>query len=230
VDASAAVGIVGVLAVIVGVVVAVVASRREQARNRTQVAAVAEAVAGATPAFAPSSDDAQPSTRRRTPSTGPNDVATPSWRSDDTEDRLLEGVSARVATRFKVLQIHYQRALEQSTTYFYASLIAGLVGFALLLAGAVLALADMTPTGTVTGLGGAIATAAAALIFGQANCAKADAQSNLAAIALSIEEDQKYLLALLCVARIEDATVRDATNAALARELIGADATSSTTG
>jgi hypothetical protein len=209
-----------VVAVIAGVV-AFVAARREQSRNEIQVARIATVLEEATSAPVPPAEgdtSAAPSRRR-----GSTESPALSGIDSRSEQQLLAGVAARVTARFKVQQIHYERALQQSTTYFYSSLVVGFIGFALLAAGVALALAGMTSAGTVTGLGGVIANAAGAMVFNQANRAKQDAQANLVAVARSTEIDQANLLAFLCTSRIYDQSVRDTTNAALARKLIGAE-------
>ncbi|WP_425436315.1 TRADD-N-associated membrane domain-containing protein [Mycobacterium terramassiliense] len=142
-------------------------------------------------------------------------------RSSTTPDqRLLDAVAGRASTRFKIQEAHYANALRQSTTYFYVSLLVGLVGFALLMAGVALALADSVQVGTVTSLGGLLTDGAAALIFNQANRAKSDAQSNLKTIAHAAERDESNLMAFILASRIDDDGIRDATHADLARQLI----------
>ena len=145
------------------------------------------------------------------------------WATDDAPDQsLMRGVAERTAARFEIQQTHYANALRQSTTYFYFSLGVGLVGFALLAVGVGIAMADRLEVGTVTAFGGVLAEAAAALVFNQANRAKSDAQANLAAIALAAERDENNLMAYIYASRIQDLAMRDATHAALAREMAGA--------
>jgi len=145
------------------------------------------------------------------------------WTTDDAPDQsLMRGVAERTAARFEIQQTHYANALRQSTTYFYFSLGVGLVGFALLAVGVGIAMADRLEVGTVTAIGGVLAEAAAALVFNQANRAKSDAQANLAAIARAAERDENNLMAYIYASRIQDLAMRDATHAALAREMAGA--------
>jgi hypothetical protein len=214
------IALAAVAAVIVGVA-AFVAARHEQSRNKLQVTQMTAALAdvASAPLLPMDSDTTAAPSRRR----GSTESLAPSELDPRSEQQLLAGVAARVAARFKVQQIHYERALQQSTTYFYSSLVVGFIGFVLLAAGVGVAFAGMTSAGTVTALGGVVANAAGAMVFNQANRAKQDAQANLVAIARSTEADQATLLAFLCMSRICDQAVRDTTNAALARKLIGAE-------
>jgi TRADD-N domain-containing protein len=216
---SVAIAIAALAIVAIAGVVAVVAARREQSRNEIQVTRMAEVLSEAAAAPVPpvEADPAAAPSRRR------GSAESPSGFDSRTEQQLLDGVAARVAARFKVQQMHYERALQQSTTYFYSSLVVGFIGFALLAAGVALALTGMASAGTVTALGGVVANAAGAMVFNQANRAKQDAQANLVAVARSTEIDEANLLAFVCTGRIADQAVRDTTNAALARKLIGAD-------
>lgn len=219
--ASVLIAVAALTVAAVAGIVALVAARHERSGNEIQVAQIAEVLSEAATALVPPVEGdptAAPSRRR-----GSAETQGPSGFDPRSEQQLLAGVTARVAARFKVQQIHYERALQQSTTYFYSSLVVGFIGFALLAAGVALALAGMTSAGTVTALGGVVANAASAMVFTQANRAKQDAQSNLVAIARSTEHDEANLLAFLCMSRIYDQAVRDTTNAALARKLIGAD-------
>jgi hypothetical protein len=84
-----------------------------------------------------------------------------------------------------------------------------------------IAMAELLGVGAVTALGGVLAEAAAAMVFNQANRAKSDAQANLAAIARAAERDENNLMAYIYASRIQDVSMRDATNAALAREMAG---------
>jgi hypothetical protein len=202
------------IAVILGAVF--LAARREQRRNDDQIAAVRGVIGRVLPVDISVNGDQATSTRRG----GPTDKE---WGTDETPDqRLMQGVADRTAARFEIQQTHYANALRQSTTYFYFSLGVGLVGFALLATGVGIAMADRIEVGTVTALGGVLAEAAAALVFNQANRAKSDAQANLAAIALAAERDENNLMAYIYASRIQDAATRDATHAALAREMAGA--------
>ncbi len=65
-----------------------------------------------------------------------------------------------------------------------------------------------------------MAEGAAALIFNQSNRAKADAQSNLTAIAEAGERDQNRQMALMHASKVEDPELRDSTNADLARQYL----------
>ncbi|HYZ68976.1 MAG TPA: hypothetical protein VE666_14445 [Mycobacterium sp.] len=218
---SAWIALAALAAAVIAGVVALVAARHEQSRNELQVTQMTAALSEIASALLPSmagDSSAVPSRRR-----GSTESWAPPELDSRSEQQLLAGVAARVAARFKVQQIHYERALQQSTAYFYSSLVVGFIGFALLAAGLALALAGITSTGTVTALGGVIANVASAMVFVQANRAKQDAQANLVAVARSTEIDQANLLAFLCMSRICDQSVRDATNAALARKLIGAE-------
>jgi hypothetical protein len=141
--------------------------------------------------------------------------------AERADQRLLDGLAQRTSVRFEIQQAHYANALRQSTTYFYYSLGVGVAGFALLLAGVGLAFADLVQVGTVAALGGLLADAAAAMVFSQANRAKADAQTNLSSIAHAAEKDENSLMAYIYASRIEDCSMRDATNAALARMMAG---------
>lgn len=202
------------IAVILGAVF--LAARREQRRNDDQIAAVRGVIGRVSPVNMSGNGDQPTPTRRG----GPTDKG---WGADETPDQgLMQGVAERTAARFEIQQTHYANALRQSTTYFYFSLGVGLVGFALLATGVAIAMADRLEVGTVTALGGVLAEAAAALVFNQANRAKSDAQANLAAIALAAERDENNLMAYIYASRIQDAATRDATHAALAREMAGA--------
>ncbi len=139
------------------------------------------------------------------------------YRADNFWDALAE----RVDDRYEVQCVHFGSALRQSTTYFYFSMGVATIGFALLSAGIGLALVGSIPVGTVSIIGGVLADVAATLVFRQANRAKSDAQANLSDIARAIEQDEKYLMAYKCLSQIQDSSVRDATHAIVARQLIG---------
>ena len=216
-DSAGAALIITVLAGIAVILAAVIiAARREQRRNEDQIAA------------GPRSDwagfaDRYVRQRRSTTPTRRGGSTGEGWATDETPDQsLMQGVAERTAARFEIQQTHYANALRQSTTYFYFSLGVGVVGFALLAAGVGIAMADRLEVGTVTAMGGVLAEAAAALVFNQANRAKSDAQANLAAIALAAERDENNLMAYIYASRIQDLAMRDATHAALAREMAGA--------
>ena len=212
--AAVIITVIAGIAVILGAVF--LAAQREQRRNEDQIAAVRGVIGRVLPVDMSVNGDQATPTRRG----GPTDKE---WGADDTPDqRLMQGVADRTAARFEIQQTHYANALRQSTTYFYFSLGVGLVGFALLATGVGIAMADRLEVGTVTALGGVLAEAAAALVFNQANRAKSDAQANLAAIALAAERDENNLMAYIYASRIQDAATRDATHAALAREMAGA--------
>ncbi|MBB3753799.1 hypothetical protein FHT44_006321 [Mycolicibacterium sp. BK634] len=130
---------------------------------------------------------------------------------------LPNGMGERTAARFELQKEHYANALRQSSLYFAYSLAASFSGFALLLTGVGLALANKVDVGVVTGVGGGISEAAAALVFSQANRAKSDAQANLAALIAATETDEKRQMAYLFAAQITDACTRDATFGELAR-------------
>jgi hypothetical protein len=203
------------IAVILATVVFV--ARREQQRNDHQIAQLRAVIGRVSPIDVFDGGDQQTPTRRG----GGTDEE---WAADETPDQsLMRGVAERTAARFEIQQTHYANALRQSTTYFYFSLGVGVVGFALLAAGVGIAMADLLGLGAVTALGGVLAEAAAAMVFSQANRAKSDAQANLAAIARAAERDENNLMAYIYAARIQDVSMRDATNAALAREMAGAD-------
>jgi hypothetical protein len=138
-----------------------------------------------------------------------------------TPDDFWSSLAERVDDRYRIECKHFAIALRQSTTYFYFSLGAAIVGFALVCAGVGLALVERVPVGTVTIIGGVLTDVAATLVFAQANRAKSDAQANLSAIAMAIEQDEKYLMAYMCVSQIHESSVRDATHAMLARQLVG---------
>ena len=216
-DATGAALMITVLAGIAVVLAAViVAARREQRRNDDQIAQVRGVIGRVSPIDISVNADQQIPTRRGGP-TGEE------WAADESPDqRLMRGIAERTAARFEIQQTHYANALRQSTTYFYFSLGVGLVGFTLLTVGVGIAMADRLEVGTVTALGGVLAEAAAALVFNQANRAKSDAQANLAAIALAAERDENNLMAYIYASRIQDLAMRDATHAALAREMAGA--------
>src|SRR6185369_669341 len=209
-DSAGAALIITVLAGIAVILAAVIiAARREQRRNEDQIARVS-------PIDMSVNGDQQVPARR-----GGSTVD--GWTTDDAPDQsLMRGVAERTAARFEIQQTHYANALRQSTTYFYFSLGVGLVGFALLAVGVGIAMADRLEVGTVTAIGGVLAEAAAALVFNQANRAKSDAQANLAAIARAAERDENNLMAYIYASRIQDLAMRDATHAALAREMAGA--------
>ena len=214
--AAVIITVIASIAVILGAVF--LAASREQRRNDDQIAAVRGVIGRVLPVDMSANGDQATPTRRG----GPTDNE---WGADETPDqRLMQGVADRTAARFEIQQTHYANALRQSTTYFYFSLGVGLVGFALLATGVGIAMADRLEVGTVTALGGVLAEAAAALVFNQANRAKSDAQANLAAIALAAERDENNLMAYIYASRIQDVATRDATHAALARELAGAAA------
>jgi hypothetical protein len=207
-------GVVLIVTVLAGIAVILgavsLAARREQRRNDDQIAAVRGVIGRVSPIDMSANAGQQIPTRRE-------------WGTDVTQDEsLLRGIADRTAARFEIQQTHYANALRQSTTYFYFSLGVGLVGFALLATGVGIAMADRLDVGTVTALGGVLAEAAAALVFNQANRAKSDAQANLAAIALAAERDENNLMAYIYASRIQDLAMRDATHAALAREMAGA--------
>jgi hypothetical protein len=207
-------GVVLIVTVLAGIAVILgavsLAARREQRRNDDQIAAVRGVIGRVSPIDMSANAGQQTPTRRE-------------WGTDVTQDEsLLRGIADRTAARFEIQQTHYANALRQSTTYFYFSLGVGLVGFALLATGVGIAMADRLEVGTVTALGGVLAEAAAALVFNQANRAKSDAQANLAAIALAAERDENNLMAYIYASRIQDLAMRDATHAALAREMAGA--------
>jgi hypothetical protein len=213
-------GAVLIITVIAGIVVMLgvvsFAARREQRRNDDQIAAVRGVIGRVSPIDLSANGNQVTPTRRG----GPTDTE---WGTDETPDQgLMQGIAERTAARFEIQQTHYANALRQSTTYFYFSLGVGLVGFALLATGVGIAMADRLEVGTVTALGGVLAEAAAALVFNQANRAKSDAQANLAAIALAAERDENNLMAYIYASRIQDVATRDATHAALAREMAGA--------
>ncbi|MEE6178706.1 TRADD-N-associated membrane domain-containing protein [Mycobacterium sp. 050134] len=224
---SVAVAVIAAVAVALAVGAAVLAGRRERLRNRIQVQRVADALSEAATALQSAdtlNSPTQTPSRRR--GGGDSQLQTPSESvlpAHNEQRRLTAGVDARVEARFKLQQLHYERALDQSTTYFYVSMVVGVVGLGLVAVGAALALTNRASAGTVTALAGVIGNATAAMIFSQASRAKRDSQTNLAGIARSTEIDEKYLLAFLCASRIEDQAVRDSANAALARALIGAD-------
>jgi len=212
--AAVIITVIAGIAVILGVVF--LAARREQRRNDDQIAAVRGVIGRVLPVDRSVNGDQATPTRRGGP-TGQG------WGADETADqRLMQGVADRTAARFEIQQTHYANALRQSTTYFYFSLGVGVVGFALLATGVGIAMADRLEVGTVTALGGVLAEAAAALVFSQANRAKSDAPANLAAIALAAERDENNLMAYIYASRIQDVATRDATHAALAREMAGA--------
>jgi hypothetical protein len=215
-SAGAAVIITVIAGIAVILAVVFLAARREQRRNDDQIAAVRGVIGRVLPVDRSVNGDQATPTRRG----GPTDTG---WGADEPPDqRLMQGVAERTAARFEIQQTHYANALRQSTTYFYFSLGVGVVGFALLATGVGIAMADRLEVGTVTALGGVLAEAAAALVFNQANRAKSDAQANLAAIALAAERDENNLMAYIYASRIQDVTTRDATHAALAREMAGA--------
>lgn len=147
-------------------------------------------------------------------------VGTQSPEAISQEKRLLDAVAGRAAARFQIQEAHYSNALRQSTTYFYASVMVGLVGFVLLMTGVGLAFSELIGVGTVTGIGGLLTDAAAALVFSQANRAKKDAQDNLFSIAQTAEKYENYIMAFVYASGIEDTSVRDATNALIARSLV----------
>ena len=215
-SAGAAVIITVIAGIAVILAVVFLAARREQRRNDDQIAAVRGVIGRVLPVDRSVNGDQATPTRRGGPTDG-------EWGADETPDqRLMHGVADRTAARFEIQQTHYANALRQSTTYFYFSLGVGVVGFALLATGVGIAMADRLEVGTVTALGGVLAEAAAALVFSQANRAKSDAQANLAAIALAAERDENNLMAYIYASRIQDVATRDATHAALAREMAGA--------
>jgi hypothetical protein len=133
------------------------------------------------------------------------------------EQQLLEALEKRSEARFKIQSAHYSNALSQSTIYFFLSIAVGVVGFILIVTGVGLAMAKILEVATLTGLGGLLAEGAAALIFNQSNRAKSDAQANLAAIAQAAERDDNRKMALILASKVEDASLRDITNADLAR-------------
>ena len=213
-DSAAAVLVIGVLAGIAVILAAVtVAARREQRRNEDQIAEVRGVIGRVSPV--------DMSVKQQTP-TRRGGSRDDSWGADESpEQSLMRGVAERTAARFEIQQTHYANALRQSTTYFYFSVAVGIVGFALLAVGVGLAIADRLEVGTVTAIGGVLAEAAAALVFNQANRAKSDAQANLAAIAVAAERDENNLMAYIYASQIQDLAIRDATHAALAREMAG---------
>jgi hypothetical protein len=213
-DSAAAVLVIGVLAGIAVILAAVtVAARREQRRNEDQIAEVRGVIGRVSPV--------DMSVKQQTP-TRRGGLRDDSWGADESpEQSLMRGVAERTAARFEIQQTHYANALRQSTTYFYFSVGVGIVGFALLAVGVGLAIADRLEVGTVTAIGGVLAEAAAALVFNQANRAKSDAQANLAAIAAAAERDENNLMAYIYASQIQDLAIRDATHAALAREMAG---------
>jgi hypothetical protein len=138
------------------------------------------------------------------------------------EERILTSMEKRSEARFQIQTEHYANALRQSTSYFYLSMFVGIIGFILLLVGVGLGLGGLVEIGTVTGAGGILVEGAAGLIFNQANKAKSDAQTNLAAIALAQERDENRQMALIYSSRIADPQLRDTTNVELARKSLEA--------
>lgn len=134
--------------------------------------------------------------------------------------RLLDAFERRSDERFAIQRAHYNNALRQSSIYFAFSVIVGGVGFALLITGAGLALAEVVEVGTLTALGGVLAEGAAALIFNQSGKAKADAQKNLTAIEDAEERDENRQMALIYAWQIEDPVLRDSTNAEMAQKYL----------
>jgi hypothetical protein len=225
-SAGAALSITAVIAIIaVTLAMVILAARREQRRNDDQIAQVRGVIGRVSPIDVFVGADEQTPTRRGgatdkewgIDARSPTEAAT----GETPDQHLMRGVAERTAARFEIQQTHYANALRQSTTYFYFSLGVGLVGFTLLAAGVGIAMAELLGVGAVTALGGVLAEAAAAMVFNQANRAKSDAQANLAAIARAAERDENNLMAYIYASRIQDVSMRDATNAALAREMAG---------
>jgi hypothetical protein len=227
-DAVAMVAVGGIALTAIGSLT--VALRREQRQNEEEIAHVRQVVTRVSLDDSKVGADQEARDRRRTPKPeeletlgGPrplNEAATPTA----PDQRLLDALAERAHARFEIQSAHYANALRQSTTYFYWSLIVGIIGFALLVIGVALAITEHLAVGVVTGVGGILTDAAAALVFRQANPAKSDAQTNLSAIAGAAERDENNLMAYIYASRIQDTSVRDATNAALARQLIAGTA------
>ncbi|OBY30894.1 hypothetical protein ACT18_14945 [Mycolicibacter kumamotonensis] len=138
------------------------------------------------------------------------------------EERILASMERRSEARFQIQSEHWASALRQSTSYFYLSMFVGILGFILIVTGVGLAFGGLAQVGTVTGVAGLLTDGAAGLIFNQANKAKSDAQSNLAAIALAQERDENRQMALIYSSRITDPQLRDSTNVELARKSLDA--------
>lgn len=136
------------------------------------------------------------------------------------EQRFVENLERRSETRFQIQSAHYSGALRQSTVYFYFSVGVGFLGFILIFTGAALAIAKFLEVGTLSGVAGLLAEAGSALIFNQSSKAKADAQANLTAIAQAAERDENRQMAYIYASKVEDAALRDSTNAELARQYL----------
>jgi hypothetical protein len=181
-DLARVISVFGIVVAVIGTIATWFAWHAEQRRNRDQVAEVRGAVKGA-----PAVDGL-----------AEGQVAT------SEEKQLLDNVSNRAAARFKIQIIHYENALVQSATYFWVSLACGILGFGLLVAGVGLAFDAKVPVATVTGAGGILTGAAAALLFKQADRAKTDAQANLSTISDATQRDENMLSASFYASLIKD--------------------------
>ncbi|MGH2549967.1 MAG: TRADD-N-associated membrane domain-containing protein [Thermomicrobiales bacterium] len=226
--ATAVAGVAGAAATAVAASSTRAALRRAQRRNEVEILRVRNVIAGdkytvekSTRGYGESkgvelnleSLDAYEVTtdRVRPHAGGSSPVLTP-------EERILTSMEKRSEARFQIQTEHYANALRQSTSYFYLSMFVGIIGFILLMVGVGLGVGGLVEIGAVTGAGGVLVEGAAGLIFNQANKAKADAQANLAAIALAQERDENRQMALIYSSRITDPALRDSTNVELARK------------
>ncbi|RZK75282.1 MAG: hypothetical protein EOP28_00340 [Rhodococcus sp. (in: high G+C Gram-positive bacteria)] len=125
------------------------------------------------------------------------------------DDSLVRSLERRSERRFELLTNHYADALRQSTTYFYLSLVVGIVGFVTILLGGIAVMAGVGDYAAIAAAAGLLIEAAAGLIFKQAHNAKLHAQENLTAIAASSEDADNRAMALVYSSRVQDPAMQD---------------------
>jgi hypothetical protein len=121
----------------------------------------------------------------------------------------LPSISRLVRQEAAIYLDHHRLALKHHAAYQQASLWAGLLGFTVIVVGALLTYFEGLEVGVVTAVAGAIPSAAGALLYQQANIIGARAAENLRSLEDSVQRFSSLQGALAAFAEISDRETRD---------------------
>lgn len=130
-------------------------------------------------------------------------------RRSDQGTVELATVSRLVHQEAEIYLEHHRIALKHHAAYQQASLWAGLLGFTVIVVGAVLTYFEGLEVGVVTAVAGAVPSAAGALLYQQANTIGARAAENLRRLEDSVRRFNTLQTAIAAFGEISDPQTRD---------------------
>jgi hypothetical protein len=131
------------------------------------------------------------------------------WRAELREPEDVTPINRFAVQEAEIYLQHHRVALRHYSAYQQASLWSGLLGFALVLVGAVLTYSAGLDVGALTAAAGAVPAAAAGLLFRQANILSERAAENLRGLEDGVRRFNALQAALAATAEVDDPDVRN---------------------